>query len=213
MQQKATNSTKICVFLHKNKFDKFLQNTLQKSYILLKCLIVEVVHFNACLERIKQGDPLGLSELYEVYYKSMLATAVKIVKNTSDAEDIVSDVFKYILKNAYTMGYIKHPKAWLATTMRNKAGEMAKKEEKKKAYLAEFSKEYYIMHAEDIDLIVLLNDSLELLSDVEKEVFDLHFLCGFKYKEISKQLSRAVGTIKSDVFRIREKLKHLEEYV
>jgi len=165
--------------------------------------------FNQTLDEIRNGNISILAEIYNAYYNFMFNTAIAIVNNSIDADDVVSNFLKYLLEKIQAIGYIEHPKAWIATSIRNDAVRSAK-QAANTLYLSE-NAEDPLVHPSKFDLVILLNDSLKLLTDTEQEIFDMHYLIGLKYREISKELNRPVGTIKRDVHKIKNKLKHLKK--
>ena len=169
---------------------------------------MDTKEFNLCLEKIRCGETRALEPIYNAFKRLMYFTALKEVNNVTDADDIVSEIFKYILSNASTIGYVENPPAWLTKAVRYSANR-SKKNKSKTAYIDDLSQSNF-SHAPDIDLKILLCISLKQLTETESDIFDLHYLCGYKYKEISKMLSRPVGTIKRIVHTIRIKLKHLK---
>ncbi|HEX4912383.1 MAG TPA: sigma-70 family RNA polymerase sigma factor, partial [Vicinamibacterales bacterium] len=52
------------------------------------------------LQRITAGESAALGELYDRYGSHAYALALRIVNNTSDAEEIVQDVFLHVWRHA-----------------------------------------------------------------------------------------------------------------
>ena len=167
------------------------------------------IKFNNYLEKIAKGDINELAHIYNEYYSKMVMTAANKVKNIEDAQDIASSLLEYILQNACTIGYIKSPTAWIVTSIRNRAINFIKKDSRTVAY-AECSEDSLTSNI-DNDKKLIIIESIDSLSEMEKEILDLHFNYGYKYKEISEQLGRTIGTIKSDISIIKKKLAHLLE--
>jgi len=166
--------------------------------------------FNQCLDRIRSGDTCGLEPIYNKYYEKMSFSAFTKVKNIEDAKDIASEFLKYILNNAHEIPYINHPSAWIFQSIRNRAVDYIRKDSKT-AYLAEYASDAF-SKTPDYDLPVLIAEAIEKLTDAEKEIFELHYIYGNKYTEISKMINKPVGTIKRQVYEIKQKLRHLKDY-
>ncbi|MCL2848318.1 MAG: RNA polymerase sigma factor [Firmicutes bacterium] len=169
--------------------------------------------FNECLNKIRNGDKSKLEVIYDNYFKLMLFCAFNIVKNREDAEEIVANFFVYILEDVQAISYIEKPTPWVCRIIKNKAIDFVRKDVRKVALTNyyEFSQDL-LTYDSQTDLIITLLEALEKLNEIEKEIFELHYLVGYKYSEIAEMLSRPVGTIKWYVSQIKIKLKHLKEY-
>jgi len=164
--------------------------------------------FNEYLDKIRNGDTRAIKPIFNEYYKKMTLAACCKVRNVEDAKDIASAFLLYILQNAHKIEYIEDPNAWISQSVRNRAIDFIRKDSHT-TYLSEHSDEVFSHHP-DFDLRLTVADSLHVLTEIEREVFDLHFIYGLKYREISKQIGRPIGTIKSDVSIIKRKLQHLK---
>lgn len=60
---------------------------------------------------------------------------------------------------------------------------------------------------EVIDKIFIIRQKLEELSEVERSIFTLYYINGYKIKEISKKLKLTSSGIKIKLYRIRKKIK------
>src|SRR5262245_30665699 len=72
--------------------------------------------------RICKGDDAGLLELYDRYASTALGLALRIVRDSSEAEDIVHDAFVAIVERSDQYRPERGSVAsWLVTTVRNLA--------------------------------------------------------------------------------------------
>jgi len=164
--------------------------------------------FNYCLSRIRNGDMDGLKEIYYEYYEKMKFSARLRINDQASAEDIASNLLKDILEKIKEIKRIENPNAWIYTAVRNKAVDYIR--ENKKTINIENYNETTSSMPDDYDLRQALLHSLKRLTETEKEIFTEHFIYGFKYKEISfMHNNMPEGTIKSHVYNIKRKLKHL----
>src|SRR4030095_6589907 len=74
------------------------------------------------MQRIQAGDETGIAELYDRYAPTALALALRIVRDRTEAEDVVHDAFIAVVERSDQF----HPQrgsvaAWLVTTGRNAA--------------------------------------------------------------------------------------------
>ncbi len=58
----------------------------------------EQPHITELLQACKKGSATAQFEIYKLYYKAMFNTAVRILQNTYDAEDVMQEAFL----NAFT---------------------------------------------------------------------------------------------------------------
>ena len=54
---------------------------------------IKIQHNNQLIERCKKGDKTAQFTLYKQYYKAMYNTALRIVNNSFEAEDIMQESF------------------------------------------------------------------------------------------------------------------------
>jgi len=162
---------------------------------------ISTKEFNSCLDKIRSGNKNAIEPIYNAYYRFVFFTALKEVRNSKYADDIVTELMKDILINT-PIEYIENPIAWIATAIHHKATCYVKKE----------LKDFCIANS-DIDLSILLIDNIKLLTDKEYEVFNLYFMLGYEAKEISSLLDTPIEIILSHIHSIKEKLQHLEQYI
>src|SRR4051794_8730934 len=74
----------------------------------------------AALERLRAGDASAVADLYDRYRRTALGLALKIVRDTEEAEDVVHDAFMTIVERAHQYQADRGTvAAWLLTTVRN----------------------------------------------------------------------------------------------
>src|ERR1700722_3236388 len=137
----------------------------------------------------------------------------KHVADTSDAEDIVQEVFYELLEAYRLMKPVEHVTAWLFRVARNRMIDLFRK--KKPDSLNE-----PVIASEDGDTLLLedllpsaeaspeaayarnmlldaLEDAIEELPGAQREVFIAHELTGLSFKEISAETGVSVNTLLS----------------
>jgi len=156
---------------------------------------------------MKQGiDRKALTFLYEKYSSGIYGFAYSIVKNQSQAEDVLQETFtKAILHLDISHGE-KANKTWLYVTARNTALDLLRKDKPTVAF-----DELFVVKAETTnqDEIIMLNMAVKALDDRERQVFMLHIAGGFKYREIAQVLSIPPGTVGWIYSETKKKLKNL----
>src|SRR5687768_7763268 len=76
----------------------------------------------ALLERIAAGEQAALGQLYDIYAPLVNGLALRIVRDTADAEDVVQEVFVQVWRQASRYDPKRgSPEAWLCTMARTRA--------------------------------------------------------------------------------------------
>ena len=153
----------------------------------------------------------------------------KHVTDTSEAEDILQDVFYELLEAYRLMKPIEHVTAWLFRVARNRMVDLFRR--KKPSSLNNPASpeadgatlEDLLPSADDGPeaayarslLLDALDDALEELPETQREVFVAHELMGQSFKDISAETGLSVNTLLSRkhyaVLHLRESLQTIYE--
>jgi len=153
------------------------------------------------------------------------------VADTSDAEDIVQEVFYELLEAYRLMKPVEHVTAWLFRVARNRMIDLFRKKKPESLNEPAFS-------SDDGDMLLLedmlpsaeaspeaayarnmlldaLEDAIEELPEAQREVFIAHELTGLSFKEISAETGVSVNTLLSRkryaVLYLRQRLQAIYE--
>jgi RNA polymerase sigma-70 factor (ECF subfamily) len=171
------------------------------------------------LKRIAEKDLNAFSIFYDSYAAVIYSLALRIVRNSQEAEDIVQQVFLQVWHKASQYDAQQgSPQAWLMTIARNQAIDKfrlmrSKREvnweemEKPVSENPQSSGEplYSLLDKEKRDLIL---DALRTLSPSQRSAIELAYFEGLSHREISEKLKEPLGTIKT---RINLGLKKLRD--
>jgi RNA polymerase sigma-70 factor (ECF subfamily) len=170
------------------------------------------------IRRIKNGDVDAFSKLVEKYHQRLLTFIFRLVRDEGIVEDIGQEVFLDIYKSL--KGFDENRgtpfSAWLFIAARNRCiSELRKKNASVALSLEEvgelagdnLSAEALLMAHERSEA---LRFSLEVLAKPFKEPL-LMSLHGCTLQEISRACGISPGTVKSRLFRARERMKLLIE--
>lgn len=154
-------------------------------------------------EKAKLGQTDAFSELYEIIYKDLYRFALYILKNTHDAEDVVSDT----VMNAYQeIRSLRSPelfKAWIFRILTNKCKQRLKQYTKKTMELPDDIPESERDLCEEIDV----RRAFALLTDEERLILGLNIFGGYNSKEIGKTLFMSPNTVRSKQSRALKKME------
>lgn len=161
-------------------------------------------------KKLKKGDKDSFDLLYEEYYLSLYRTALLILGNREEAEDVLQDTFLSIYKNINNLKEFNKLRAWIFSILKNSCYTRYKNRKR------EFPDEF-ILEKADSKLIssgedeFVLNNEVESallkLNHKEREVLVLFYYDDFSIEEIAKILKTFTGTVKSRLFRARKILK------
>ena len=168
--------------------------------------------FNQLLEKIRTGDNNALEPIYREYYGKLTYSAMQILRNYSEATDIASEIFLHILKSADSIGYIKYPDAWMRQLAKNFAIDYVRHNS-----MLILTEDLPIRPDpplyENTALHLEISNEVRKLSAHKQDLFELHYIYGYKYKEISRMLDIPVGTIKRQFHEIKTELQNLKKYL
>jgi len=141
-------------------------------------------------------------EKYELYGEMLYRIAFLYLRNRSDSEDALQEVFIKLLYNAPTFQDQQKERAWLIKVLSNICRNMLKKRKK-----------YLFCNEEVLSAKVEEQDFGETLSCVMavapkyRIVIHLHYYMGFSVSEISKILGISGSAVKMRLKRGRDILK------
>lgn len=167
------------------------------------------MELNELVYKAKKGSKTAFESLYALVYKDMYYFALSRLKNEADACDAVSDA---ILDAYEGIKKLKEPekfKSWIFTILTRK---ITKKYSENKNRI-ENTKEIEAvdilsMETPDLSKIEAL-EILNTLSEKEREIFSLCYVCGFTSEEISQITNTNPSTVRSHILRAKNKLKKI----
>ena len=142
-------------------------------------------------------------EQIEKYKKQMYVVAYSILKNPTDAEDVVQEALLTSYERLHTLQDEEKFKPWLMRILVNQA----------KMYILKNSRIVYIGNEEEIDQVTPKNNYEEIwdvvlsLNSKLSLVVILYYSQGYSVKEISKIAGIPAGTVKSRLSKARELLR------
>lgn len=143
-----------------------------------------------------------------IYADMVYRIAYRYVKNSTDADDVFSEVFLAYFKKERTFESEEHRKAWLIRVTINCAKDLLSQ----RAQLQQLHEETLSdQTAHDVDTYMDLNKAIEQLRPEYQEVIKLYYLDDLSVKEIAQILNKNENTIKTQLFRARETLKSVLE--
>ena len=169
----------------------------------------------ALLERIAKRDEKAFRELYEAFSRKIYAYALNQVKQPSKAEEIVADTLYDIWRNPLAFRGDSQFSTWVVGIARHKVlGAFRRdKHETEQDDIEDYEDRLEADEASSFDLLADkqrrdgVKHCLDKLPDEMRECMHLVFYEGHTLGEIAELQNVPEGTVKTRMFRARDRLK------
>ena len=161
------------------------------------------------IAQIKNGDEEAFAQLIEQYKLPIYKTAKAILKDEDDVCDAIQDTALSIYKNIKNLKNEKHFKTWVIRITINKCYDIIAKRKLNDEKVLKVQSNISEIHTSFDSTVIIKTDlerTLDLLEEDLKKVTLLYYYNDLSITEISEILNIPKGTVKSRVFRAREKL-------
>lgn len=167
------------------------------------------------MERLQRGDVTAVRVLYEAHGRTAYGLALKILRDTAEAEDIVHDAFVTVVKRAdqyhSSRGSVA---AWLITAVRNLALDRSRRRNRRnqivEGELRHAAAEESPSPERSLALVrdqERLREAMASLPVAQRETLEVAFFEGLTYPEIAAREGVPLGTVKSRAARALHALK------
>ena len=172
------------------------------------------------LRRMANSDREAFAQLYDRFSRPLYATALRILGNAAEAEDIVQDVFLALWEKADAFEPGRGSAfAWAVTLTRNRAIDRFRLRQRRSELLSKSTAEDagirpYGSGRHSADELVLkeragaVRAAVDTLPAEQQAALELAFFSGLTQQEIADKLSEPLGTVKA---RIRRGLLRLRD--
>jgi RNA polymerase sigma-70 factor (ECF subfamily) len=164
------------------------------------------------IAKCKKGSQKAQLELYQLYHKAMYNSALRIVKNPADAEDLMQDSFCDAFMRIQLYREEGSFGGWLKRIVINNAMDFVRKQ--KPSY--EINENLLLItdeEGEQIEEDCRLEDIKEAMQKVKTEyriILSLYLFEGYDHEEISSILDISYGLSRTRYSRARQSLlKHI----
>lgn len=172
----------------------------------------------------KKGDGRAFEQIVLQTERAVYNLALSIVKKKEDAEDVTQETYLRLWRAASEIKLESSLKLYILRTARNLALDLIRKNSKRDeidTVILDAEGEFEIDIADDspdsrpdesylrkIEKEVV-RQSIEELPSAAREIIVLRDIEGLSYTEIAEMLGLAEGTLKSKLFRARERLRKI----
>lgn len=155
------------------------------------------------------GKNLEFNELFEKYFPSLCLFAGNLVKDDSQAKDIVQEVFIKTWKSDYNFENENAFKAFLYLTTKNQCIDhlRQKKTTKINDYIKDIDKNYLDEIVRE-EVFRMLDKAIEQLSPARRKIIELS-MKGMGNNEISEKLQISINTVKSHKLKAYNTIREL----
>ncbi|WP_394750071.1 RNA polymerase sigma factor [Spongiimicrobium salis] len=161
----------------------------------------------------RAGDKNAFSLLVKRWHVRLCKQAYWYTKDMDMAKDIVQDSWKAIMRKLHGLQDLDRFGSWALTIVRRKALDTLKKKTKQQEHL-KYYKEGLTSDSTDRDEVMekektmlKVMEAINVLPTDQKEVLTLFYIEEYSLNEISEITGVSLNTIKTRLFRAREKLK------
>lgn len=177
------------------------------------------------IQRLRNGDEQAFKTLVETYQDMVFNTAVGIVQNEEDAEDVAQEVFIRIFKSIHTFKGESKLSTWIYRITTSCALDLVRSRKSKKRFaflqrlfgndnepLYEAPDFYHPGVAMDQkENAAKLFKAIDKLPENQKVAFTLHKLEDLSYQEISEVMKTSVSAVESLMHRAKQNLRKMLE--
>lgn len=174
------------------------------------------------LERLRNGDGSAFKELVESCKDLVFNTALGIVQNQEDAEDVAQEVFIQAYQSLQGFKGESRLSTWLYRITITKALDHERRKKRKKR----FGQIRALVFGDDTEVVIpdfhhpgvaldqkenaaVLFRAISKLPDQQRVAFTLHKVEGLSYKELAEVMDTSVPSVESLMHRAKNNLKKL----
>lgn len=174
------------------------------------------------VRRVAEGDKTALAELYDRFSRPLYATALRVLQDQAEAQDVVHDGFVTLWEKAATFEAAKGTAfSWAVTLVRNRAIDRVRMRRRRAELLTAsapsdlgYDEAHTAPGADDTaslgDEARAVRAAVATLPPDQKRALELAFFGGLTQQQIAEKLAEPLGTVKA---RIRRGLLKLRDTV
>jgi RNA polymerase sigma factor (sigma-70 family) len=160
------------------------------------------------VRRIEGGDEEAFRSLFASYAPFAMALAVRVVRQTQLAEEIVQEAFLTLWRNPGVFDERRGSvRAWLMTMVHHRAVDMVRREEAQRRRSDEMVVGIREETEDPTDAVVeavaapaerdAVRTALRSLPDEQREVLELMYFGGLSQSQVAEKTGAPLGTVKS----------------
>ena len=169
------------------------------------------------VQKAREGDTRAFAELVRAHQQFAYHVALRALNNTQDAEDIVQEAFVKVWESLTSFRHDSRFRTWLYRIVMNLCYNQLPRLRKDINALDQDSIHLElsdtnldmdpVLRLEGKETLTFIQQQIKYLPDQYKIMLLLRYQQGCSYAEISEILDVPLGTVKTGIFRARERLK------
>ena len=165
------------------------------------------------ISAVRAGDQAAMAQLYDRYSQVVYAVAMRVLRDTAAAEDVLQEVFMQLWRNPAAFDSSRGNLApWLAVIARNRAVDVLRKR-RPQDDISEVTLAVLPDMAGDADRAQVAEKVRSVLKDMpppQRSALEMAYFEGYSHSEIAQKTGEPLGTVKT---RIRTGLMLLRRAV
>ncbi|QED36787.1 RNA polymerase sigma factor [Antarcticibacterium arcticum] len=174
-----------------------------------------ITYTEELLVRCRKGDQRAQLEIYNKYYKAMYNTALRIVNDTAEAEDMMQEAFIKAFTKLDSFQGKSTFGAWLKKITVNLSINSINKNSRYQNVSYEDALKYEVEEPEGIDLredeantkVQKVLRALNGLKESYRIILTLHLIEGYDYDEICEIMEITAANCRTSISRAKESLR------
>ena len=157
--------------------------------------------------KAKNGDKEAFSKLV-VFVKSDLYKMAKArISNEEDINDIIQNTLFIAYQNINKLHYDKYFKTWIIRILINECNKFYKEQKRSQNIIDRYTNNHDFEEYDFDESDINIDDIKKLLTDKEKEMFNLYYVEHLTIKQIAKIMNINENTVKSRLKTGRDRIK------
>ncbi|MCM3357861.1 MULTISPECIES: RNA polymerase sigma factor [unclassified Psychrobacillus] len=166
---------------------------------------------------------ITIENIYEEYNRYIYYLCLKLTKNPVEAEDLMQEVWMKVVRYESYMKEVDHVKAWLTTICMNTFRDRYRKQVRRSKYVANQPDQLDIslldLIASDVlsveeqlekeDVCEIVRTKISELDAIYQKTVMYFYVHQFSLNEIAEVMKVSIGTVKSRLFRAKQRLKEM----
>jgi len=166
----------------------------------------------ALFQLVASGSESAFTELFYRHSDAIFAYALKLVRSTFYAEEVVQLVFMQLWQHRESLSAVTHPKSYIFKMAANRSIDILRSHEKqiRSAYLFGQQIQNHSNPDEKIDCREtenILQQAIHQLPEKRKLIYYLKNAEGLSYDEISRQLQVSPHTVRNQLARAAQTIR------
>ncbi len=163
------------------------------------------------IKKAQKGDKKAFTDIILQIRNDLYKIAKTRISSDDDIEDLIQDTMIETYKHIKKLREPEKFKMWVIKILINKCNKLYKKKYRKDISIDEYNLENYIILNSQKDIEDDLNFYylIRNLKYEERIVLVLHYMEQYSVKDISKILKINENTVKTHLYRAREKIKKI----